>query len=953
MVEEPSKCNRMAKWMAAIFLAVVLCACLFVAVACNKHQHNYVSEVTSNPTCTENGVETFTCECGDSYTKEIPALGHTYTAYDHDENSHWFVCVRCKTPNPDNATVLHVYLWDEDASVPSTCTTQGKNVYKCVCGAINETTLPLEKHALAYNFNEEKHWQECENCDYKTAEVAHKYVADVTLQPTCTVKGETTYLCECEHSYTQPIDTIPHQYTKIVTTSANHWTECVTCGDIDPDHPKTPHSWQITGVKQQATCTADGCDFVKCSECDYESTQQTNKLGHNFENSVLVAHNANGHRLKCARCDEDVFISHNSMSDDLIGQDAECPDGGNRAATCGKAGHQGKICLMCGEAFHTSVPATGEHTPSEWVTTHGTEHWRKCEVCDAELERAFHTKEWQVTREPSCAQTGLESQVCTICGHVDNGGRTIDKLEHDYQPTGEVQEPTCTTQGKIEMQCSACSDITIKYTEKLGHYYGEVQSDANGHWKICSRCQYKDTGNHSFGAGTVIQQANTCGDTKITRYTCSYCHYNDDRTSVLQHVYSQVEESYVEGDCLHYTEYDERCITCGDVKHVVIEEYGMHNVVFFPKKDKTETETGNRSYWQCKICNKYFSSKDCHRELTADEIFDYAQSYIVLKTIDELVDAVLALENDKPSYDVYEITLEVLENRGYSLILFDIEEELIELTIVQSDISNIREGDIVTIKGHLILDDYDSYFCDAEIISVICSDPELFSMYLYVNDTKLGWVDAVSETGAIFYPNFSIPLGLMLGEKVTFTCYGYEKNAVLLSVLINGKACTTDENGQIVIEEVTGDITAYFVFDYTNRTSVKLNNINTGVWNGDIFVVNEYLAYQYVGSNNNEGRLYKDSSTRFFLNNANFTNVVIEYENYNIEQVIQNNIYVGADINHKSVVNQQLNSKTNKVTLTLDFASELRYFEYFASVSQARILSITFIYETNNTLANR
>ncbi len=40
--------------------------------------HSYSPEVTKDVTCTENGVQTFTCEnCDDSYTEDIPAPGHT------------------------------------------------------------------------------------------------------------------------------------------------------------------------------------------------------------------------------------------------------------------------------------------------------------------------------------------------------------------------------------------------------------------------------------------------------------------------------------------------------------------------------------------------------------------------------------------------------------------------------------------------------------------------------------------------------------------------------------------------------------------------------------------------------------------------------------------------------------------------------------------------------------
>lgn len=43
-----------------------------------EHTHSYTSKVTKPATCTENGVKTYTCECGDSYTETIPATGHNY-----------------------------------------------------------------------------------------------------------------------------------------------------------------------------------------------------------------------------------------------------------------------------------------------------------------------------------------------------------------------------------------------------------------------------------------------------------------------------------------------------------------------------------------------------------------------------------------------------------------------------------------------------------------------------------------------------------------------------------------------------------------------------------------------------------------------------------------------------------------------------------------------------------
>ena len=41
------------------------------------HEHSYTSEITKEATCTENGMITYTCECGDTYTEEIPMVDHT------------------------------------------------------------------------------------------------------------------------------------------------------------------------------------------------------------------------------------------------------------------------------------------------------------------------------------------------------------------------------------------------------------------------------------------------------------------------------------------------------------------------------------------------------------------------------------------------------------------------------------------------------------------------------------------------------------------------------------------------------------------------------------------------------------------------------------------------------------------------------------------------------------
>ena len=62
-------------------------------VALDKEcEHNYVEEITTPATCTENGAKTFTCsECGDVKTEEIEALGHDWK----EITDSYKVCNRC------------------------------------------------------------------------------------------------------------------------------------------------------------------------------------------------------------------------------------------------------------------------------------------------------------------------------------------------------------------------------------------------------------------------------------------------------------------------------------------------------------------------------------------------------------------------------------------------------------------------------------------------------------------------------------------------------------------------------------------------------------------------------------------------------------------------------------------------------------------------------------------
>lgn len=95
--------------MKKIFVFLVAMIMLFAFAACEKdqytengvaggpedpaespadtHQHSYHSEVTTASTCTDNGVMTFRCACGDSYTETILSAGHTWSDWEVESDA--------------------------------------------------------------------------------------------------------------------------------------------------------------------------------------------------------------------------------------------------------------------------------------------------------------------------------------------------------------------------------------------------------------------------------------------------------------------------------------------------------------------------------------------------------------------------------------------------------------------------------------------------------------------------------------------------------------------------------------------------------------------------------------------------------------------------------------------------------------------------------------------------
>ena len=149
------------------------------------HEHSYAEEITKQPTCTEEGEKTFTCDCGDTYTETIPTKGHTEVI---------------------------------DKAVPATCTTDGKTEgsHCSVCGEVIKAQTVIK--ATGHKYDDGK----------------------ITKQPTCTETGVKTYICsECGATKTETIKATSHKSSgwiidkqPAVGVKGSKHKECTVCHKV-------------------------------------------------------------------------------------------------------------------------------------------------------------------------------------------------------------------------------------------------------------------------------------------------------------------------------------------------------------------------------------------------------------------------------------------------------------------------------------------------------------------------------------------------------------------------------------------------------------------------------------------------------------------------------------------------------------------------------------------------
>lgn len=186
----------------------------------------YTSEVTTEPTCSTDGVLTKTCEtCGNSVTSSVPALGHEFHYTISNNNQHQAECTRCKFTETKDCT------FGKEVVVPATCTKNGTRTQTCpLCNNQKVEEIAPLGHDFRAVGSSETHTKTmvCSRCGKNHATEQHVYTQS-NLCDICGHDGLTTIYTRIEDSGCSVVrkGEVPVTVTKIYIT--------VTCTGIDSE----------------------------------------------------------------------------------------------------------------------------------------------------------------------------------------------------------------------------------------------------------------------------------------------------------------------------------------------------------------------------------------------------------------------------------------------------------------------------------------------------------------------------------------------------------------------------------------------------------------------------------------------------------------------------------------------------------------------------------------------
>ena len=403
------------------------------------HVYELIEEIPAD--CLYAGIKIYSCECGESYTEEVPASGHSF--------GEW------------------------QASTPSTCIKEGVEKRVCErCLAEETRSLPLAEHDFGeWTATKEPDCTEsgsqeriCSVCHTtETAEipaVGHKYVLVEERSATCVENGKKIFECSVCHDIKEEIteDKLNHDFG-----DAAPCAEGVTCISCGKERLPLPHSHATREI--EPTCTESGYSEEYCTECGkiFAKIEKAEPSGHDFCEWRLVK------APTCMEPGTEERVCRNCGHAETRIAEAAGHDFGE-ALPC----EEGVGCIKCGAAMPT-VPHTCATRGKDATCTESGYTETYCTVCGKVIGERTESAalghdfgEWETDIAATCVAEGAEKRVCIRCGISET--RAIPVTEHEWEEVF-VLPATETSEGKTTYECSICHAEKEETIPKIEHVH--------------------------------------------------------------------------------------------------------------------------------------------------------------------------------------------------------------------------------------------------------------------------------------------------------------------------------------------------------------------------------------------------------------------------------------------------------------------------------------------------
>lgn len=525
--------------------------------------HKYEEKEILEATCCSVGTKQYTCtECGHVYYEEIAKTdkhtpevleGYDATCWSKGltEGSYCSVCGKILQEQKEIDKLEHKYSEEPTETIEATCISEGYKYYTCsLCGDVKVETIVKKEHEL----------EKLEGYDATCTEPG---LSDGEI---CSYCGTITKKQEVIQAEGHTKDNGVKDVEPTCTEAGSMLYTCNDCGETWAyEIPALGHKHEtVEGIS--ATCTVPGLsDGEKCSECGEILVAQTvvPALGHDWDDGEIIVQ-----------------------------------------VTCTHRGEISHECSRCDASYIEYINATG-HSYSEAWSYDGTNHFHKCDNCDAVSDKTSHKDNNKDHKCDVCGYTMSscvdrdKNHSCDYCGasmgtHVQAAGKHTCDYCGEVMSAHEGGTATC----KESATCTVCGQ---KYGAKdpanhVGHiiwvtddtYHQQKYDCCNLHLgakelhdlnenNVCTVCGHGCK--HSHTAHTAGLKATCTEDGHIEYWTCSDCSTKFSDSACTQPV--------------------------ADVK-IPAKGHSLGSLV--SAKEPNCTEAGYHAYYQCSACSVYFDA---------------------------------------------------------------------------------------------------------------------------------------------------------------------------------------------------------------------------------------------------------------------------------------------------------------------------------------------------------